>query len=181
MTVIFADKWCVYGHYVDGRCIYIGMGRPGRAFGNTPARSCEWSALVKSGHEVEILSWHDTQSECLAREIATIRDVKPTCNKMHNGWVPEAFKKNWKSKTRKPHSDEARAHMAEGQRQAWKRGRASGRGRHPIQVRCVETGEIFESMGHAAAHIGASIAAVSAAIARQRPTVGYTFVKEKAS
>jgi hypothetical protein len=164
---IFLRKWCVYSHLVGGKCIYIGMGRPRRAFGNVPARSSEWFALAKDGYDVEILSWHETKAECLARETEVIREASPLCNKMHNGWVPDAFKANWKPGRRSPRVD----------RQRSARGGEGGQGKVPVV--CVETGESFDSLSRAASRIGVSVAAVSKAVATGRPILGtWTVVRE---
>lgn len=187
MTTVFVGKWCVYGHYVDGKCIYIGMGRPGRAFNNTPARSREWLALVENGYEVELLSWHDTQMECLSREITLIREIRPSCNKMHNGWVPEAFKENWRrGRPGYVASAETKKKMSLARKRAWERIPPSQRetkGRKKIVVTCVDTGVTYCSMSEAAKQTGIGVSSISMVVNGHKKFAsnGLTFVRGSAS
>lgn len=82
MTIIhnaFRTPFCVYGHFIGARCIYVGSGTIARAF--SLDRELIWLKRTK-GEEVSvcILSFHDFRVEALAKERELIETMKPECN-----------------------------------------------------------------------------------------------------
>lgn len=75
-------KYCVYGHYVDGTCIYIGSGRLARAFNVFQAgRNETWKARIKTANvDIEIFLFTDNRQEALKLERVMIRVMQPECN-----------------------------------------------------------------------------------------------------
>lgn len=83
-TSVKAGKKCVYGHIVDGRLVYIGSGYAHRAF-SIWHRKKIWRSVVTGDFEVFIFGWF-SPDEAAREEVRLIKELKPECNLVHNGW-----------------------------------------------------------------------------------------------
>lgn len=97
--IVSTKRWCVYYHYIEKICIYVGSGcakRPYETF-----RSKKWHALVKKNNfcvDIRVVRWFDVLKEARAYEAKRIKVLHPICNKFHNGF---RFKKSTVSKRSK--------------------------------------------------------------------------------
>ena len=54
------NKYCVYAHHVDGKCIYIGKGKLDRPLAHGCQRNSKWNKIIlknKNIFDVKILGW----------------------------------------------------------------------------------------------------------------------------
>ena len=106
-------KFCVYEHRLQGKTIYLGMGREGdRAFRTTSFRNHNrfWRSLVGSHGRPETVILHSSLTlwEARAEEQRLISDYRKNGNKLVNirggGEIP-SFKTAWKiSRTLRLHA-----------------------------------------------------------------------------
>lgn len=85
IMIIPVNKFCVYEHWIGDRLVYVGKGRPSRAFQmswHEYSRGSAWVAAVGDATElrVEIVSWHESEAEAIRVEAETIRRLKPPGN-----------------------------------------------------------------------------------------------------
>ncbi len=75
----FSSRFCVYGHFVEGDCVYVGAGLIDRAF--SYRRSETWHAAVDGRPvTVRIFGRYDDRAEAFEIERALIRQLQPTAN-----------------------------------------------------------------------------------------------------
>ena len=83
MTVVRSvnsQPYCVYAHFVNGECIYIGLGSIARAFG-LRGRPASWYDVVRDAElNVVILEQFASRSDAAARERIMLSVFKPVCN-----------------------------------------------------------------------------------------------------
>lgn len=73
-------RWCVYMHYVDGECVYIGMGDITRPFEKT-RRGKLWSDFTRDKDmDIIILEMFDERRDAYDLEQMLIEVMKPRCN-----------------------------------------------------------------------------------------------------
>lgn len=76
---VFSNAFCVYGHFCDNECVYIGAGVIARAF--SQRRTPHWFGVV-AGRPVtlRIFGRYDDRAEALEIERALIRQLRPAAN-----------------------------------------------------------------------------------------------------
>lgn len=70
---------CVYAHYADGECFYIGIGLKDRAY-TKRGRNEYWEARAAAGYEVVILADGLNRREALRIEAEMIERYSPACS-----------------------------------------------------------------------------------------------------
>lgn len=155
-TGMIANKWCVYGHYVDGELIYIGMGDRHRPYDKTGHLN-DWHSKTKGDYQVGIYGWYETKDLAREAERLLIKEHAPVCNSKHTG-RSGSWGNTW-NKGRK-HSEETRSKAM-------------------VKIRCLETGVIYPSAAEAAAAVNRHKTSISFVVnGRSGGRVGgFTFEK----
>lgn len=169
-----AKAFVVYAHSRDGVRFYIGKGSVKRAFDFSASgqRTKAWRAEVAKGDfDVEIMSLHATEEECLAWENVAIELFQPSANSSGLGKSRRAQTRAWRVREAGGHIHNGewrgRVHQAnrlrvwtpesrEKLRASLALARLRGRrfGRPKIAVKCLETDIRFDSVAEAAAAMG---------------------------
>ncbi len=111
---VYINKFCVYAHYVDGKCIYVGKGTPARAMDRR--RGDLYNETVAENNfelDVRFLRWFYSLKESLDFERKLIQKLKPKCNKHFNGFHASEYTKLRISlaNTGRKHTEEEREKM----------------------------------------------------------------------
>jgi hypothetical protein len=158
---VHPTRKCVYGHYVNGRLIYIGAGTAFRALSRAK-RNDKWKTLTSNGYDAKILVWYADIKTAKDAELRLIRCYKPECNLVGNG-----YSSAWGNKYNlgRQWTTEQKKKQSEIQKHSWeKTKRFTGR-RRPIRpIRCIETGIIYQGLREAARKTGAHFTCISGVI-----------------
>lgn len=169
--ILYPNKYCVYGHYVDDKLIYVGFGVSSRPFARAN-RSVEWAETAANGYDVYIFDWFDSAKEASIVESQLIKRYAPQCNKIHNGWVnPASVGNTWNLGKR--HSEESKRIMSAKQKESWLlTKRTTGRRRPTKPIKCLETGIVYDGLRDAARQTGVHYTCISQCINGHRKAVG---------
>lgn len=82
---VYPSMFCVYAHFVNGECIYIGKGNWKRPYGFNGRKTVWGNNVLKDGNQliVKVLKWFSYEKDALLFEKVLIKDIKPICNLMH--------------------------------------------------------------------------------------------------
>jgi hypothetical protein len=100
LIAIHPWRFCVYYHFINGKLIYIGCGRPARAF-DPIGRNPIWQKMVKrSGSmQVQIIKWFQHLRRAKKFEYEKIKDLQPVCNihgnENHKNWHSRRPRDSW--------------------------------------------------------------------------------------
>lgn len=87
---IQTNKWCVYAHYVNEKCFYVGQGSMTRPF-DFSNRNPTWNEIVKnneSSFDVKVLHVMFSPVEAIRKEQEEISRRSPECNMEPTGHHP---------------------------------------------------------------------------------------------
>lgn len=98
--LVYPYKFCVYAHRLQGTLIYIGKGRAPRALASTQ-RNSKWRDAVKNTgvFDLDILGWYESSEEAARFEKQYIKEHKPLCNLIHNGFSRKGNVVPWLAST----------------------------------------------------------------------------------
>ena len=85
--IIHPLKFCVYTHRIADKIVYVGKGRGQRAF-TSEFRNSKWreTVLPAGVFDVNIIDWFESSADAEDLEKQLIKEHKPICNSMHNGY-----------------------------------------------------------------------------------------------
>lgn len=166
---VTSEPYCVYGHFIEENCIYVGSGYLKRAFEFERDRSERHrEALRANDISVKIFNRHRLRADALAQEREMIKTRLPLFN-IQNGDTQYRRKKITAENARK-HNNETRAKLAREKRDA-KHSKS-----YPIM--CIQTGQYFFGAGHAGRVLNKCRSRIRAAVTGAcRSVDGYMFVQ----
>jgi len=171
----------VYAHYTadTNELFYIGKGTKGRV-GHKTRRSAFWNAIVaKHGIRTEILISNLNESDAYLQEILAIREFKPKANmtKGGSGGYTGPNSGNFSKGVRPWNTGKVCPSISEQQR-GEKNPNYGVPSPRRVRVKCVNDGQVFDSIKEASLHYGIAKSLIHRCIRGQlKQTRGFQFME----